>query len=134
MKNFFSHYGWAIIEGICGFLILGMFIGLLSNSIMINSFSFSTLNQSVEGANIHYTIPTVQENDFVVDNAILDKNSIFDWKNYIHVQSSESHDLINYISVDGEVNTSQEGTYELKFSLNWNGKNIVKKATYYVKE
>lgn len=134
MNDFFSEFGWTIVEIISGLLSLMFLMSIFSNSIIINSHSMSNLEQTVTGAHVSYNIPTVDSHDFVVDNAILEKDSVFNWKDYVHVKTSNDLIIIDYVSVEGEVDTSIPGEYTLVFELNFNGKNIVKQATYYVKE
>lgn len=94
---------------------------------------FSSLHQTTLASQVDYSIPVVSEHDFIVDNAILDKDSLFNWKDYVHV-SSESVNLIDYVSVSGSVDTSVVGDYTLTFRLYYNGEEIIKEATFYVKE
>ena len=43
-------------------------------------------------------------------------------------------DLKRYIVMQGKVDTTKIGSYEVVFVLNWNGKSIVKKTIFYVEE
>lgn len=137
MKDFFSKYGWLCIEIITGSIAVAMLFGILSNdTILQSSLVQQSIGQTTISSPVHieYEVPLVQEDDFVVDNAILELNSAFDWKDYVHVNASNGNDLIQYITVSGNVDTTHYGSYTLNFQLNWNGKSIEKQATYYVKE
>lgn len=134
MDGFFEKYGWTCAQLISGLITLGLIGGIMNNVNITQSQTMSQLHQSSTNSQVEYEIPLVEEGDFVVDNAIIDVNSQFNWKDYVHVQSSNALDLIDYIVVKGEVKTSIPGAYRLEFHLNWNGKNIVKTATYYVRE
>lgn len=134
MDEFFEKYGWVCAQLVSGIITIGLIGGIMSNVHITQSQTMSHLHQSSTNSQVEYEIPLVEEGNFVVDNAILDLNSTFDWKNYVHVQSSNAIDLLDYIVVKGEVDTSKPGAHRLEFHLNWNGKNIVKTATYYVRE
>ena len=134
MEDFFEEYGFSAVEIIQGIFIVAILFAVLTGSVLTNSATFKSIDQTTTGAQVEYIIPTVEEGDFIVENAILDLNSVFDWRDYVTVSASNSIDLKDYISVIGEVDTSVTGEYTLKFSLHFNGKTIEKEATYYVRE
>lgn len=135
MKGFFSNYGWYVVDVVAGLFIIGLLMSLFSNPAIIGSEGFVRLNQTVIGSKVDYTAPTIEEGDFIVENAIVDRYGTYNWGDYVTVSSTNGLDLIDYIVVSGDtVNTSVPGRYNLTFSLNWNGKNIVKKAYVYVRD
>lgn len=136
MKDFFSKFGWALIEILTGCFSIALMISLFSNSDIVYSKPVQAMDMSVatQHSAVNYEVPEVDETMFVVENAILPLNSIFDWTDYVHVQDTAGNDLLDYITVEGTVDTSQYGSYDLTFRLNWNGMNIVKSATFYVNE
>lgn len=135
MKKFFANYGWYLIEVISGLLVIGLLMSLFTNSDIKGSDSFLSLSQTVVGANVDYTIPTVEEGDFIVENGIIDKDSVFNWKDFVSVNSTNGIDLIDYISISGDrVDTSVPGKYEIVYTLNWNGNIISKVAYIYVRD
>lgn len=136
MRAFFSKYGWLCIEVLTSIISVYMILSIYTNTTLLDSDVINSIQQETvsDSAQVVYDVPIVEVDSFVVDNAILELNSNFDWKDYVHVRTSNDIDLIDYIVVDGTVDTSVSGSYELTFQLNWNGKTIVKKATYHVKE
>ena len=134
MDDFFSKYGWTIVEVIAGLFSVTLIFSIFSNPTLMNLESFQSIDQTTKGAHVTYDIPIVEEGNFIVDNAILEKDSTFNWKDYVHVSTSDSLDILNYVVVIGDVDTSIPGEYTLLFKLNFNGKNIEKEATFYVKD
>lgn len=136
MRSLFSSYALAILELIIGASAMALMFSMLSNTSIASTILALGIEQTTSGepARVSYDVPVVQPDDFVVDNAILELNSDFDWHDYVHVRDSNNNDLINYIVVSGTPDTSQYGSFTLIFTLNWNGKHIEKEATYYVRE
>lgn len=134
MKSFFKNYSWYLVEVISGFFSIALLFAVFSNTTITSGRVMGNLNQTVVGANVDYTLPEVQEGDFVVENGVLDKGSTFNWKDYVSVRSTNGIDLLNFIVVSGDtVNTSKPGVYDVTFTLNWNGKCIEKEASFYVR-
>lgn len=135
MKQFFSNYGWFVLEVLSGLIVIGLVMSVFDNEGLVGSKDFLNLNQTVMGADVDYTIPTVEEGGFVVENGILDKGAVFNWKDYVTATSSNGEDLLSYITVSGDVvNTSRPGMYRVQFTLNWNGKSVTKISNIYVKD
>lgn len=133
MDDYISQYQWTIIEMISGLLSISFLFLVCSKIRIIEPISFMSIDQTSVGAQVTYNIPVVSEGDFIVDNAIVEKNTYFDWRDYVHV-SSNNVSLIDYVTVDGIVDTQTIGEYPLIFILNYNGTTIVKQAIFYVVE
>lgn len=133
MDDYLSQFEWSVVEIVCGVLSISCLFLVCSSIRVIEPITFSTIDQTTTGAHVSYEIPVVEEDDFLVDNAILEKNSYFDWKNYVRI-FDHNISLLDYVSVNGFVDTSHSGEYILTFTLNYNGHKIVKQATYYVME
>ena len=128
MDDFFEQYSWMIVEFISGLLSLSLMFSMFSSQDIIQSVGIEHMDHSSKVAQVHYDLPIVDQNNFIVDSAIIDQYSLFNWKDYVHY-SNEQYDLINYISV-----TMNVGEYTLTFTLYFNGEMIEKKAKYYVRE
>ena len=135
MKDFFKNWAWYLVEVFSGFCSIALLFSVFTNHSITNGPVLVDLNQTVVGANVDYSLPVVQESDFLVQNGVLDKNSTFDWRDYVKAKSVEGVDLLDFISLSGDVvDTSIPGRYSVSFTLNWNGKSIEKSAQYYVRE
>ena len=136
MRSMFSNYVLVLLEVVIGVGAITLLFTAISDPTLANGLLKLSVEQTTTGdiARVSYEPPVVEESDFIVKNAILAPNSDFDWHDYVQVKDSNNNDLINYVVVTGEVDTSQYGPHTLHFSLNWNGKNIEKEATFYVRE
>lgn len=134
MSDFLAQFGKLLIYGITGTFSIFVMLSLFSNTTITTSEPFNNLKQNTPVADVAYTPPTVEEADFIVNNAILDEGATFEWKDYVEVVTSNGLDIIDYVTVDGTVDTSVPGEYPLKFTLNFNGVTIVKETTFYVRE
>ena len=133
MDDFFSQYQWSVVEMVTGLISISFLFTVCSQIRVVEPVTFLSIDQTTKGAQVEYSIPVVEEGDFIVDNAILEMGSYFNWKDYVHVQS-DSISLLDYVSVNGVVDTQNTGEYKLNFILHYNGTTIVKEATYYVVE
>ncbi len=134
MDDFISQYQWTVIEMVFGLLSISFLFSVCSQIRIIEPITFMSIDQSVEGVQVQYDIPIVEEGDFIVDNAIIKKGDIFDWKDYVRVMDANDISLIDYVSTNGTVDTQTTGEYTLTFILNYNGKRIIKEAIFYVED
>ena len=134
MDDYLSQFQWSTIEIVCGVLSISFLFTVCSRIQIIEPITFATIDQTATGAHISYQIPLVEEGDFLVDNAILEKNSYFDWKDYVHITDNNNISLLDYVIVSGFVDTQNPGTYILTFTLHYNGRKIIKQASYYIVE
>lgn len=134
MDDFISQYQWTAIEMVSGLLSISFLFTVCSQIRIIEPVTFMSINQSVEGVQVEYDIPLIEEGDFIVDNAIIKKGEIFNWKDYVRVMDNNNISLIDYVSVNGIVDTQTVGEYTLTFILNYNGKTIIRDAILYVRE
>ena len=133
MDDFFSHYQWMAIEMICGLMSICFLFSVCSQIEIIKPVTFMSIDQSVEGVHVEFDIPVIEDDDFIVDNAILEKGERFQWQDYVRVNSNNIS-LIDYITVYGHVDMQRVGEYTLTFILNYNGEKIIKEGLYIVKE
>ena len=82
MDDYISQYQWTIIEMISGLLSISFLFLVCSKIRIIEPISFMSIDQTSVGAQVTYNIPVVSEGDFIVDNAIVEKNTYFDWRDY----------------------------------------------------
>ena len=134
MVDFLDKYGQTLLIIITGVFSIGLLFSIFYNPDVANSKSMNSLSQEVTTPDVPYEVPYVEPDDFEVTNAILSRNSTFNWKDYVSVHASNGLDLINYVTTDGEVDTSTTGAYPVFFNLNFNGKEIIKRAVFYVRE
>ena len=134
MDDYLSQYQWTFIEMISGLISVSFLFVVLSQIKIIEPVTFMSIDQTTQGAQVEYSIPLVEENDFIVDNAILKQGDYFNWMDYVHVSDDNDVSLTDYVIVEGIVDTQITGEYTLVFTLNYNGTVIVKEATYYVEE
>ena len=80
------------------------------------------------------SVSLYNDTSFIVNGDILELNSEFNWKNYVSASDSQGSDLIGYVIMNGNVDTSIAGKYEVEFILNWNGESISKKVDFFVNE
>lgn len=134
MNDFIDKYSWTLIEFIVGFFSITLIMSIFSDAVILNNHSINSIDQSLPVPHTSYNVPIIEENDFVVTNAIVEKDSVFNWKDYVNIQTEYSLDLFEYIVVEGEVDTSHPGAYPLLFRISFNGVSIIKEATFYVRE
>lgn len=134
MDDLISKFGRFAIEAVSGAFIIALTLSLFSNMTIVNSEPFNIMERGTPVANVSYTPPTVTEDDFVVTNAILDRDVVFNWKDYVSVSTSNGLDIIDYVTMSGTVDTSVPGEYPVSFTLAFNGVVIVKETTFYVRE
>lgn len=134
MDDFISEYQWTIIEMISGILSVSFLFLVCSQIRIIEPVTFMSIDQTTQGVSVSYNIPVVEEGNFIVDNAIIERGRHFNWKDYIHVHSDSNESLLEYVSVSGDVDTQVAGEYVVTYTLHYNGTTIIKQATYYVKE
>lgn len=134
MNDFIDKYSWTLIEIIVGFFSISLIMSIFSNVVVLENQSINSIDQSIPVPHTSYNVPIIEEDDFVVTNAIINKDSVFNWKDYVSIETDFSLDVDDYIVVEGEVDTSVVGSYPLLFKLNFNGVSIIKEATFYVRE
>lgn len=134
MDDFVSQYQWTVIEIISGILSISFLFAVCSQIRVIEPVTFLSIDQTTQGAHVLYDIYLVDEGDFTVDNAILTKGSYFNWKDYVRVYNDKNQSLIDFVSVNGFVDTQCAGEYLLTYTLHYNGETIIKQAVYYVEE
>ena len=134
MDDFTSQYQWTIIEIISGILSITFLFSVCTQMRFIEPTTFMSIDQTTQSAQVAYNVYLVDEGDFLVDNAILSKGCYFNWKDYVHVYDDNHLSLIDFVSVNGEVDTQNVGEYLLTYTLRYNGTTIIKQAIYYVEE
>ena len=122
-----------LIAGVGAMLGFGMLSVIFDNQILLQNevVKFDVIEV---GTHVDYEIPKVEEGQMVVKNAIVKNDSTFDWKEHVECFADNGTDLKRYIVMQGKVDTTKIGSYEVVFVLNWNGKSIVKKTIFYVEE
>lgn len=134
MDEFFSKYGWTVIEMICSFFVVFFFFSIYSNTDIKDNQLFSYLGQQVRSNPIENKQLNVDENSFNVISSRIEKDSkVFDWKKYIVINQNDIN-LIDYIDAQGveQVDISKPGQYEVVYNLLINGILISKKGIYTV--
>lgn len=136
MKDFISKYLWICVEVLFAIASLAMILYIYDNVDLVNSAAAYHLQQTIISENllVDYEIPTINDTSFIVNGDILELNSEFNWKNYVSASDSQGSDLIGYVIMNGNVDTSIAGKYEVEFILNWNGESISKKVDFFVNE
>ena len=140
MTEFFEKYGGVIITLVAGIMSIFMLL-LVFNSSSTTSTGGSVMSvvdvglaQETTGKDAEVDYEPAQIN-FTVENAIVKKNTKFDWKDYVTVSidgvAKDSYK--KYVQPLTSVNTSRSGNHECKLQLNWNGKSIVKTMTVFVR-
>lgn len=132
MNHLIDQYEWTIVEMISGVISLAFLMSIFTNTVILNSNSMKNIAGSLNSVQVEYKVPEIKE--FKVENAFLKKDSLFDWKDYVTAVSDDLENLINYVSITGEVNTAKLGKYEILYKLNFHGYSLIKKATYIVRE
>ena len=133
MSDLYSKYGWIVIEILTGVVSVALILSILFNTSSSNPELFSNISQTVEGADVTYDVPYLGQEGFKVEGAILEKDSEFNWRDYVTVRTSNGLDLEDYVIVTGEVDTGIPGKYSLLFEINFNGEKLSREAFYYVK-
>lgn len=91
--------------------------------------------QSIQAnIDVDLNVEEIENISFLVENGILKRNTVFDWKEYVEVKDTNGNDLKDYVYIEGNVNTAIAGMYTLKYTLKWNEQMRVKEAKYYVIE
>ena len=130
MKDTVTKYMLVFIEGLICMYSIMLVLSIYQNLDLVNG----NFEQSIitDGILVEYEVNDVK--CFEIVDTILDLNSLFDWKEHVIVHDVMDNNLINYVTVIGEVDTSIVGEYKMCFILQYNGKYMKKDIIFYVNE
>lgn len=131
MDDYFSQFAMVCIEMLCAYMFISCLFHLQDMAI----FQTLCIPQSIQAnIDVDLNVEEIENISFLVENGILKRNTVFDWKEYVEVKDTNGNDLKDYVYIEGNVNTAIAGMYTLKYTLKWNEQMRVKEAKYYVIE
>lgn len=136
--EFFEKYGTTLITILAGIVSVIMVLAVFNTTNLgspISDFAEQSLAQDVnaDNARVDYDVADASIN---VTNDVLEYGSEFNWKDYVIVtiNGEAKEEYKEYVTMIGNVDTySDQEIQTVTFVLNWNGKTISQKATFYVR-
>ncbi|MDO4500329.1 MAG: hypothetical protein Q4B60_03530 [Erysipelotrichaceae bacterium] len=133
MKHLFDEYADALIAITVGFLILSSFL---------SAFLLNLLNTNIDSINMCSRVPTliedyetvsIDENRFVVKDAVIDLNEAFNYQEHVSAFNSIGEDISDFVILNTRnIDTSNEGEMDLRYTLYYNGEEYSSSAKLYV--
>lgn len=162
MTELFKKYGWFIIYLVGAFFAISWILSLVWNDTIVNKTIVNDVAQTTVSTPVQQrsATPKVLSDDFVVDNLVVELNADFNYDDLLSVVATNGDDLSSYVTCSESYETTRDhkthridtsgnlldssgnvagkvsstsGEHKLVYILNWNGIEMQKYTTIYVR-
>lgn len=162
MTELFKKYGWFLIYIVAAFFAVSWIFSLLWNDTIVNKTIVNDVAETTIStpAQQRSATPKVQADDFIINNLVVELNGDFNYEDLVTVTATNGDDISSYVTcsesyqttsdhknhkIDASGNllddagnvigkvSSTSGEHKLLYILNWNGIEMQKYSTIFVR-